>query len=204
MGKHGKRGKSKPPSNFKPPKNKHGEVWAGIHKLQEELGELQLELGKLCAFPSKDHPDGTRWKKRLKALIGEATDVRAALHYFADTNKIVLFDTARFADKLEKYERFGLKGVTPRNTKAYKKKKRGHKIKPNVVARVIDQTKPVRLPSTLMGAVICGAQKGPNKPRRVRTELGFKRAYGVMKPKRVVSKNPNQQQVKKSTTRRMK
>lgn len=56
--------------------------WAGIAKLQEEMGELQCILGKLSAYPSGEHPDAVYAGPLLKRLQDELGDVLAAVEFF--------------------------------------------------------------------------------------------------------------------------
>lgn len=87
------------------------EVWKGVYKLQEEMGELQQALGKLCVYTSGKHPDGKDWRKQL---IEELADVEAAITYFRNINlndeerRIIL---ARCCQKVAKFQEWGLSGV---------------------------------------------------------------------------------------------
>lgn len=58
--------------------------WRGIIKLQEELNELGVELMKLAAFPSGNHPG--RKGSVIPSVENEAADVLNALNYFIDRN----------------------------------------------------------------------------------------------------------------------
>ena len=86
------------------------EVWKGIFKLLEEMGELIQVLGKLGPFPSGRHPDkGPPLQERLEE---EIADCYAALDYFRMSNQ--LDDdriNGRRQDKLNKYLHWGLTGV---------------------------------------------------------------------------------------------
>lgn len=60
--------------------------WAGIAKLQEEMGELAAVLGKLHAYPSGVHPDEATNGDLLIRLTDELADVVAACTFFMETN----------------------------------------------------------------------------------------------------------------------
>jgi hypothetical protein len=60
------------------------QVWPGLSKLLEEMGELQQVGGKLIAIRGNaDHWDGTDLRERL---IEEMADVKAALEFFQAQN----------------------------------------------------------------------------------------------------------------------
>lgn len=62
------------------------EVWPGLGKLVEEMGELNQVLGKLIGSEGKtNHFDGTDLSIRLKE---EIADVHAALIFFCNRNDI--------------------------------------------------------------------------------------------------------------------
>ena len=71
--------------------------WAGIAKLQEEMGELAAVLGKLHAYPDGNHPDGAG--PLLDRLHDEMADVHAALTFFMLTNDL---DSARLRARCDK------------------------------------------------------------------------------------------------------
>jgi spore maturation protein SpmA len=92
--------------------------WAGIFKVMEETGELQIMLGKLQqtigklgAFPEGNHPvQGPM----LLELVEEMVDVEAAIHYFYISNPQLhdLVNThVRRGDKIAKFLKWGLSGV---------------------------------------------------------------------------------------------
>jgi len=86
-----------------------------VHKLIEEMGELQQVLGKLMAFPEGPHPDGG--PPLQQRLAEESIDVLAALTYFMEKfgfNDTTVFDEAtiealkdRLDDKYEKFVQWG-------------------------------------------------------------------------------------------------
>lgn len=86
------------------------ELWRGIHKLQEEMGELAQVLGKLGPFPEGEHPDGERpLKERCE---DEIADVFAALGYFIVTNGLDYEKiTERRDEKTAKFIEWGLTGI---------------------------------------------------------------------------------------------
>ena len=65
------------------------DIWPGLAKLVEEMGELQELLGKVMASAgpagtaSATYWDGTNLRPRL---IEEMGDVRAAIAFFAEAN----------------------------------------------------------------------------------------------------------------------
>lgn len=79
--------------------------WAGIAKLQEEMGELAAVLGKLHAYPDGEHPDQqVGAPPLLDRLHDEMADVHAALTFFMLTNHL---DSARLRQRSdEKLARF--------------------------------------------------------------------------------------------------
>lgn len=87
------------------------ESWKGIHKLHEEMGELHQVLGKLGAYPTGQHPDGTDWRKKL---LEELADTQAVLSYFITTN-LTISDSEQIANranwKFAKFNEWGLTGV---------------------------------------------------------------------------------------------
>jgi len=106
-----KRGKPKtytPPTDFE----YADEVpWRGIFKVQEEMNEFGVELMKLSAFPSGTYPDhGGVERNLLVDVIKEATDVRAAMDYFMETNGITI-NWERYREKREKFALWGLSGI---------------------------------------------------------------------------------------------
>ena len=86
------------------------ELWRGIHKLQEEMGELAQVLGKIGPFPTGEHPDGERpLKERCE---DEIADVFAALGYFIVTNGLDYEKiTERRDEKTAKFIEWGLTGI---------------------------------------------------------------------------------------------
>jgi hypothetical protein len=90
--------------------------WKGIGKLIEELGEVQQILGKMIAFPATPHPDNKG--PLVLRLQAEITDLSAAIQYFLETNAMMV-DLPRYADKLEKFKKWGLPGVVDCNARPY-------------------------------------------------------------------------------------
>lgn len=86
------------------------ELWKGIHKVNEELGEILQTTGKIGAFPEGPHPDG---KGDLKTrLEDEFADASAAMNYMADKNGLDKEKIeARMQEKLIKFHRWGLNGL---------------------------------------------------------------------------------------------
>lgn len=86
------------------------EVWKGIYKLQEEIGEVGQVLGKLGAFPYGKHPDGAGDLKHR--LEDELADMVAAAEYVIGEN---LLDDKRIQErmtkKLEQFKAWGLSGI---------------------------------------------------------------------------------------------
>lgn len=82
------------------------EMWRGIGKFVEEMGEVQQILGKLIPFP-----DGAgNLRDRLSDELG---DLLAAIEYFIDTNNFPrkpIHD--RKAGKLQKFKNWGLTGIS--------------------------------------------------------------------------------------------
>lgn len=56
----------------------------GLAKLAEELGELQQVVGKMMAYGTGAHPDGT--ESMLARFEEESADVTAALTFVAQTH----------------------------------------------------------------------------------------------------------------------
>ena len=82
------------------------EVYKGIGKLIEEMGEVNQILGKLIPFPQGIHPDN---KGNLKdRLADELADLEAAIRYIRDVNQI----DARHSRYLQKYTLFWEWGLT--------------------------------------------------------------------------------------------
>lgn len=79
------------------------DIWPGLAKLMEEMGELQQVLGKIMACEGKDaiYWDGS---SLVPQLIEEMGDVRASLIFFCEANGISKQDVHDRADeKLGKY-----------------------------------------------------------------------------------------------------
>jgi len=76
--------------------------WKGLRKLAEEAGELVVELMKLDAFPTGNHPGR---KRNVKLSVeDEIADVLAAAEYFIDRHKL---DRTRIEKrKYVKYRKF--------------------------------------------------------------------------------------------------
>lgn len=84
--------------------------WKGIFKIVEESGELLQVLGKMGPFPDGDHPDGAGDLK-IRAER-EVADLYAALDYFVQANGLSeTFIDARRAEKLDKFNNWGLTGI---------------------------------------------------------------------------------------------
>lgn len=85
-------------------------TWRGIHKLQEEIGELGQVLGKIGAYPVGRHPDGG--PPLLDRAEEELADVIAAAHFFIQANQLdhekIL---ARIDEKFAKFKHWNLPGV---------------------------------------------------------------------------------------------
>ncbi|MCE9567938.1 MAG: hypothetical protein K8U57_38550 [Planctomycetes bacterium] len=88
------------------------EKWMGIGKLTEEAGEVLQLIGKLIPFPDGEHPDG---KENLRdRLTMELYDLRAAIHYFMETNQLWSEEgEANYQEKLRKFNDWGLTGIKP-------------------------------------------------------------------------------------------
>lgn len=56
----------------------------GLAKLAEELGELQQVVGKMMAYGTGEHPDGT--ESLLARFEEESADVAAALTFVGQTH----------------------------------------------------------------------------------------------------------------------
>lgn len=87
------------------------EAWTGIFKVIEECGELQQVLGKLCVYPSGQHPDGENWRANL---VLELADVLAAMSYFMVQNltpEEINAISNRKDQKYLKFKQWGLSGV---------------------------------------------------------------------------------------------
>lgn len=87
------------------------DLWRGIHKLTEEMGELLQVIGKANVFPDGNHPDGgPPLRQRFEE---ELDDVQAAIIYFRRRNSLEHVE-GRVADKLAKFNKWGLSGVVDR------------------------------------------------------------------------------------------
>lgn len=79
------------------------EVWPGLAKLSEEMGELQQVIGKLMAYPSGEHPDDAGpLRSRLRDEMG---DLYAALDYVRAHNVVGDVEARRNA-KFLRFERW--------------------------------------------------------------------------------------------------
>lgn len=79
------------------------QVWPGLAKLMEEMGELQQVLGKImaCEGPSAKYWDGS---SLIPHLQEEVADVQAALMFFRDQNGLDIDLIAdRREEKLQKF-----------------------------------------------------------------------------------------------------
>ena len=77
----------------------------GLAKLSEELGELQQVVGKMLAYGTGGHPDGT--VSLLARFEEEAADVTAAMTlvaqlHFADCERV----RVRAAKKLDQFQKW--------------------------------------------------------------------------------------------------
>lgn len=83
------------------------DVWPGLAKLMEEMGELQQVLGKLMACSDTDaiYWDGT---SLVPNILDEAADVNAALHFFLHQNFTQQERNAVMDRSLEKGQKFNL------------------------------------------------------------------------------------------------
>jgi NTP pyrophosphatase (non-canonical NTP hydrolase) len=88
------------------------DVWPGLGKLVEELGELQQVAGTLLAFPDGEHPDddGTRLEFRLADEMG---DVLAAVEFVAEHSPGVSRSHVRWRaeQKLRRFEHWHAGGT---------------------------------------------------------------------------------------------
>lgn len=76
--------------------------WPSLIKLQEEMNELGVELMKLNAFPNGKHPG--RKRSVILSTEDEVADVKAALEYFIDRNRL---DRVRIERRAKlKYKKF--------------------------------------------------------------------------------------------------
>ena len=74
----------------------------GLAKLAEELGELQQVVGKMLAYGSGPHPDGT--ESLLARFEDESADVGAAIRFVTQTHNADRERMMRRSD--EKFYRF--------------------------------------------------------------------------------------------------
>lgn len=58
--------------------------WRALNKVQEEMCELGVELAKLAAFPSGNHPG--RKKNLIPSVEDECADVLNAIDFFIERN----------------------------------------------------------------------------------------------------------------------
>lgn len=73
------------------------EVWPGVSKLIEEMGELTQVLGKLIAtHGAAEHWDGTDLGDRLYDEVG---DVLAAVAFFGSANRL---DQGRIKERVDR------------------------------------------------------------------------------------------------------
>jgi NTP pyrophosphatase (non-canonical NTP hydrolase) len=91
------------------------EVWPGTSKVIEECGELAQVLGKLIALAGQtDHWDGSDLRERLHE---EIADVRAALTFFAEANRLDHYRLAdRTAEKVDLFRRWHREQSAPEKT----------------------------------------------------------------------------------------
>lgn len=85
-------------------------LWRGIHKLNEECGELTQALGKLGQYPTTVHPDG---KGNLQERVtDEIADVMAASIFFAEQNGLDQDYIAKRAQmKLDLFRSWDMQGI---------------------------------------------------------------------------------------------
>lgn len=77
----------------------------GLAKLSEELGELQQIVGKMMAYGTGQHPDGT--VSLLQRFEEEFADVAAAAEFVANTHGADTQRVVRLAlIKLDRFEKW--------------------------------------------------------------------------------------------------
>ena len=81
--------------------------WYGIHKLQETMASLQVELARLSSDPGDKKP-GRHLVRRVELKMA---DVLAALQWFEYHNKLDV-DVDRLERDCERYDAYHLKPVT--------------------------------------------------------------------------------------------
>ena len=87
-----------------------GQVWRGLFKTQEEMGELGQVLGKLGPYPYGNHPDGG-YNLEIRATM-EIADVYASLDYLVATNDLDMRAIMeRRAAKLALFRQWVLTGI---------------------------------------------------------------------------------------------
>lgn len=161
-----------------------GDLWHGIHKLTEEMGELLCELGKVGAFPRGDHPDGKGpMKERIEK---EVADVLAACDYFIEVNKLNMREIAdREVRKLDLYKKWGLTGLAPvQEEKPYSSKDGQTPEAPGYV------TFPVTLPAEQLAFVKAVAAAAHIHPESVIATLLAASVISGTKPPRDVCRCP--------------
>lgn len=90
------------------------DLWPGLAKLMEEMGELQQVLGKVMAC---DGPAAIYWDGQplLPHIIDEMGDVRAAMIFFCEANDIPKgLVHGRADEKLAKFEHWHQEVLTER------------------------------------------------------------------------------------------
>lgn len=85
------------------------ELYKGICKLVEEMGEVNQVIGKLMAFPSGNHPDGKGDLRTRLAL--ELADLKAAIEYFEQVNTYVPCLSYHTAEKVKRFLAWSLTGL---------------------------------------------------------------------------------------------
>lgn len=82
-----------------------GSPWAGRTKLAEELAELSVELAKLEAYPTGEHPDGKG--PCIRRVLREMADVVAAIRWFTTRHGLEI-DFDLVAAKCELYDHWDI------------------------------------------------------------------------------------------------
>lgn len=85
-------------------------TWRGIHKLNEELGEVLQICGKLGAYPDSAHPDNAG--PLAERLEDELADLSAAIQYIIENNNLNAEKIENRKElKLRRFNIWGLSGI---------------------------------------------------------------------------------------------